>query len=195
MKIIFTPLDYDYIDNKQDKNKSIIRIFGKDEKGRRVCIIDDFECYFYLFPKKNANSKKLCEKISKIAISHAGRNIKIKKTEILRKNFLGKEKEMIKIFLYNPKDIALIKDILKEYHEIEDKKEMDINPITRYIIDKKIEPLKCYQIEGEEIKDYYKNLKVDLILKVKKAASLENCNKIKLKALAFDIESSDFDIA
>ena len=43
MDIKFIPIDYDYFDF-EDKN--YIRLIGKSESGKKICVIDSFEANF-----------------------------------------------------------------------------------------------------------------------------------------------------
>ena len=55
MKIEFIPLDYDHVDVN---NKAIIRIFGRTADGKRCCILDSCDAFFWLLPKKGVNLEK-----------------------------------------------------------------------------------------------------------------------------------------
>ena len=73
MKINFIPVDYGYFDFK---GRNYARIIGRNDLGKRVCVID--ECYVYLWAilKDGLNNKKiesLIKKISKIKLDLKGR--------------------------------------------------------------------------------------------------------------------------
>jgi DNA polymerase I/DNA polymerase-2 len=206
MKIVFVPLDYDSVDIN---GKTYVRVFGreiiedKDKSygGKRVCLIDECEAYFYGIPKKNINLKKYVEKIERvnsIGLENAGREIKVE-TKIVKKNHLGKEVEAVKIIVNNPKDIHSVVEYVKELDETEMKREVDINYITRYIIDKKIKPLNLYEITGEivssdEFGGMVDILDVDLVIKLEKAKEVKNEMIFIPKVMAFDIEADEFEI-
>ena len=48
MELNFIPLDYDYFDWQ---GRNYIKIVGRDSKGKRVCVIDSFEPYFWAILK------------------------------------------------------------------------------------------------------------------------------------------------
>src|SRR4030043_6058 len=85
MKIEFIPVDYDYFDFE---GRNYAKIIGRDSKGKRVCIIDSCDVYFW----------------------------------------------------------AILKDKLSE---IEKRRGYDLGFISHYIIEKKLNPLCWYEIEGE----------------------------------------------
>jgi len=189
-KEVFIPLDYDYIDID---DSAVIRIWGRTKEGKRICILDETEAYFWLIPKEKADLEKYAEKVKKIKLQHAGRTAEVLDVKTKEKHFLGERIKALKVFVNNPKDISVIKDIAKEFPETKDKKEQDINFVTRYIIDKKISPLEFHEVEGEEVEN--KNLDVDIVIKAKKVTphSDQKCS-FEPKILAFDIEASDFEI-
>ena len=199
MKVKFIPLDFDYIDKRiEGEDKAVIRIFGKTDDGKRICVIDTADPYFWVLPKHNVDIKKFSEKLSKISMQHAGRHARVIGTKIAKKSFMGAEREVIQVFVNNPKDITSVKDIVKTFKETEEKKEIDLNFVTRYIIDKKVTPLRWHHAEGKEINDLeYGDLDVDIILEASKVSQLEGKaaeEEFKPKILAFDIETTEFDI-
>jgi len=196
MKVKFIPLDYDYVDRKiGGEDMAVLRMFGRTGDGKRACVIDTTDAYFYIIPREKADLKKLAEKIIKVEEKHAGRNAKVTDVKILRKNYFGKEKDVLQVFVNNPKDITAIKDIVKEYKEVEEKKEIDLNFITRYIIDREMRPLQEHSVEGKEVNGLeYGDLDVDIVLEASKVSHEEKDFLFKPKILAFDIETTEFDI-
>jgi len=193
-KEAFIALDYDYIDSD---DSSLIRIWARAKSGKRICIIDKTDAYFWLIPKPKADIEKYAEKVKKVSIKHAGRDAKVLDVKIMEKSFLGEPVKALKVIVSNPKDIGAIKDIVKEFPETKEKKEMDINFITRYIIDKKVSPLETYEVEGKELsKDELKergwSWNVDSVIIAEKIHASEW--QFEPKILAFDIESSEFEI-
>ena len=106
----FIPLDFDTIDID---SKCYIRMFGRTSEGRRCCVLDTTDSYFWVIPKSGADLKKFSEKISKISLEHASRTARVEKVLVKSKNFLGRPIEALQIFVSNPKDISAIKDIVK----------------------------------------------------------------------------------
>lgn len=188
MRFHFIPLDFDYID-KEDK--TVVRIFGRTQDNKRCCVIDSCKPYFWLLPKSGINLQKYAEKVSQIKLEHAGRLAKVTDVKIKDKKFRGKDVKALQVFVNNPKDISTIKDIVKRMRETESKKEIDINFITRYIIEKDIKPLQLHLAEGKEIKD--SKIDVDIVLEASNVKFLKDYN-LEPKILAFDIETTEFEI-
>lgn len=193
-KEAFIALDYDYIDVD---DSSVIRLWGRTKEGKRICVLDTTDSYFWLIPKAKANLEKYAEKVKKIHLKHAGREAKVLDVRIKEKNFLGQPVKALQVLVNNPKDITAIKDIAKEFPETEEKRETDINFVTRYIIDKKIIPLETYTVDGkeigkEELRENGWNWNVDIVIK---AESIKEAKwEFEPKILAFDIEATDFEI-
>lgn len=194
INVKFVPLDYDYVDRKDGSDKAIVRIFGRTENGKRICVIDSTEAYFYIIPKSDVDLKKFSEKIEKISLAHANRTARVTDVKIVKKKFMGNDVEALQVFVNNPKDLNVIKDVVKDYKETAEKKEIDINFITRYIIDKNVRPLQWHSVEGEKINGMeYGDLDVDMILEANEISPAEG-KEFKPNVLAFDIETTEFDV-
>ena len=170
MKINFIPIEYDYFDYQ---GKNYVKIIGRDNFGKRICVIDKHQFYFWAILKKDLTKQqieKLQNKINKIKLDTKGRQTQVEKTELLDKNYLGKKVKAIKIFVTNYKDAHEIASHLG-LPEIEKRRGYDINLITHYIIEKRFNPLCWYEIQGQEINDPQffggiSNIDVDLCLKL-----------------------------
>jgi DNA polymerase elongation subunit (family B) len=193
-KETFITVDYDYMDTD---DSAVIRIWGRTKEGKRICVIDSTDVYFWLIPKDKVNLEKYAEKVKKISLNHAGRTAKVLDVKIKEKSFLGEPIKALQVFVNNPKDIGTIKDIAKEFPETLDKKEQDINYVTRYIMDKEVIPMTWYDVSGNEhSKEELKKLKwdVDIVIKAEKIEKSKEQPEFKPKILSFDIETSEFEI-
>ncbi len=198
MKIEFIPLDYDYFDFE---GRNYAKIIGRNEKGKRVCIIDSCDVFFWAILKDKISDKeikKLQEKIEKIQIDVKGRQTKVEKTELHNKKFLGNDVKALKIFATNYKDLHDIADKLG-MPEIEKRRGYDIGFISHYIIEKKVNPLNWYEVSGELLNNSLEfggvdsSLNVDLCIKADKISQIKK-EDFSPKVLAFDIETDEFKI-
>ncbi len=196
METQFIPIDYDYFD-WQGKNH--IKIIGRDSKGKRLCIIDSCDIYLWAILEDNLKEtklNKLIKKIQNIKLDIKGRKTKVEKVEIHEKKFLGKPVKALKIFATNYKDLHDIADKLA-FPEIKKRRGYDLGFITHYIIEKKLSPLKEYEITGpviiEEFGGIAKSLDVDNCIKLEKHKEIDQKN-FKPKILAYDIETDDIKI-
>lgn len=203
-EINFIPLEYDYFDFA---GKNYLKIFGKDENNKKICVIDQFKPFLWAILKDQTSELQiegLKEEILKIRVINELRESKVEKVEVHDKKFLGREVKAIKIFVSNYKDLHAVADQL-DYPQIETRREYDIPLVTRYITESNLTPLNWKKITGEPLTDQdfegiNSNLNVDLCLKIKKIESLEEKEQKKLESefhpeiLAFDIETDDFEI-
>lgn len=198
MKTTFIPLDYQTFDY-QDRN--YIQIFGRDDKGKKICIIDTCSVYLWAILKDKLNKKEmndLIENIEKINFETKGRETKVERIEIHEKKFLGKPVEAMKIFAKNYKDLHDLADKL-DFEGIEKRRGYDLGFITHYIIEKKINSLEWYEIEGEMLHNSDKfggidsNLKVDFCIELKSLKKISE-KKFAPKVIAYDIETDDIQI-
>jgi len=198
MQTKFIPIDYDAFDYE---GKNYVKIVGRDEKGKRICVIDSCPIYFWAILDDNLNKQKidgLLEKIRKIQLDIKGRKTKVEKAELHNKKFLGKKVKAIKIFITNYKDAHEVANQLG-MPEIVKRRGYDLGYITHYIIEKKINPLNWYEISGKvlynstEFGGIDTILDVDLCLKLIKVKKTTQ-QKFLPKVLAYDIEADELEL-
>ncbi len=194
METEFIPIDYDSFDYE---GRNYIEIFGRNREGKRVCVIDSFEPYFWAILKDNLNDKKADEVINyinSISLHEKGRETKVERTELLDKNFLGKKVKAIKVYATNHKDLHSIADNLG-IPEIEKRRGYDVNLITSYIIEKDLCPFSWYKISGEILSstDKYGGIDqiidADFVVNLEKKEELKKDEKFSPRVLAYDIET------
>ncbi len=200
MKTIFIPLDYQTFDYE---GKNYIQIFGRDNTGKRICVIDSCPVYFWAILKEKITKKELSsltEKISKINLNEKLRKPKVERIEIHPKKYLGKSVEALKIFTTNYKDSQEIASEL-DFELIEKRRGYDLGFITHYIIEKKLNPLEWYEIEGEMLHNSNKfggidsNLEVEFCLELNSIKKVNDGeNKFTPRVLAYDIEAKELEI-
>ncbi|MCK5609161.1 ribonuclease H-like domain-containing protein [Candidatus Pacearchaeota archaeon] len=196
MKTKFIPIDYDYFDLN---GKNHIKIIGRDETGKRICVIDTCDIYMWAILNRDVSNDKieeLKEKISKITVEKKDRTTVIEKIELHDKKFLEKEVKALKIFATNYKDLPGIASELGD-EAIYKRRGYDLGFTTHYIIEKKLKPLYWYEIEGQDITDSEefktKNLNVDKTIKVEKIKEIKEI-KFTPKVLSYDIETDALQI-
>lgn len=183
-KIQFYPTDLTY---KIADNKPEILIFGRAVDGKTICIIDDsFQPYFYIILKKNSDKDKFIEDISRISTKEKELLHSVLDVETLKKNFLGKEVEVLKVILNQPKAVPKIRELIKEREEIKEILEADILFTRRYLVDKGITPFTLCEAEGEEVDE---KVKSDYIIRAEKLSQVSTDSLEEPKILAFDIET------
>ncbi|MEM3091396.1 MAG: 3'-5' exonuclease, partial [Candidatus Pacearchaeota archaeon] len=198
IKTDFLPIDYSYFDYE---GKNYIKIIGRNNSGKRICLIDTCPVYLWAIVKdevKKSEVDLLIEKISKINLDIKGRKTKVEKVELHKKKFLGQPVNALKIFATNYKDLHDIADELG-FPEIKYRRGYDLGFVTHYIIESKILPLQWYEIEGEILQNSLEfggidsTLDVDMCIKVSSVKKIKEKNFIP-KVLAFDIETEEFQI-
>ncbi len=198
MKTNFIPIDYDYFDLN---GRNFVRIIGRDESGKRICVVDEYNPNFWAILKDGLSEKKiksLVEKIKKIEVESGGRKSKVEKVEIHDKNFLGKKVKALKIFVTNHKDMHAVADKLK-IKEIEKRREYDIPLISKYIIEKNVDPLVWHEVIGDyigsgEFGGIADVLKVDVCIKANKISKAKEQKEFNPRILAYDIEANELEL-
>jgi len=197
--IKFISIDYDYFDFE---GRNYAKIVGRDDDGKRVCLIDSCEIYFWAIVNEGVTEKKIkeiCGKIEQIVVNGKVRQSRVLNTEVHDKNFLGKSYRAIKIFVTNAKDAHEIADEIG-FKEIFKRREYDLNYITKYILERKLKPLNWYEIKGEILNNSMKfggidqSIDVDKVIEVDSIKEIELNEEYKPKVLAFDIETDELEI-
>ena len=198
MQINFIPISYDYFDYQ---GKNYAKIIGRTDKNKKICIIDTFQPFFWAILKDKTPERKIKQiqqKIEKLKVEKAGRTSRVIKTEIHDKNFLGKPKKAIKIFITNYKDAHAIADQMgmKEIHK---RRGYDLQYITKYIITNKLKPLTWHKIDGDilgldDFSGISQSLDTDLVLKTNKIEELKIQLPFTPKVLAYDIEVDELEL-
>jgi len=156
-----------------------IRMFGIDEYGRRVLVLDrSFRPYFYAIIKDNIDEGKVKKKLEGKALS----------IESCVRKLFGREKKVLKIVTTIPAKVKELREYVRSLSEVEEVVEADIRFYMRYMIDMGIKPSSWIIIQNyEEIKNPYKY--IDGVYLVKSKPEVVEDHKVpKLKMLAFDIE-------
>ncbi len=198
MECDFIPINYDSFDF-EDEN--YIQITGRTSNGEQICLIDKYTPNFYIILKKETNEKQITEIIEYIKnkkFEKNNKNIQITEIKLEKKNFLEKEFNVLRIFTKNHKDLHDIASQIGENEFILNRREYDINIITKYIMEREIEPLNFYKtnitpLDQEDLGGIIR------ILDYKSIFYLQNFKKIdhlkyEPKVLAYDIETEDLEI-
>ena len=183
-KIKFYPLTIDYVNLG---NSSYVRVFGRSVDGDRICVYDtSLKPYFYVIPRKGVNLSQLSEKVKAINTSDTNdRPVEIHSVEIVKKNMLAKEIELIKVECGITKDVSILKELIKEEIDVLEIVEHDIKFTQRFLIDKQISMLSLCEVEGEQIESYED---VDLVFRGEIKQISEELIKDP-RILVFDIET------
>lgn len=178
MKKNLLVLDADYF---VEDDRGVVRLFCKDKNGNSVMILDsDFEPYFYVLPKK----ENLWKKIESFDFGDAG---KLKRLEEVEKILDGKKTKLLKIIVENPRNVPKIRDVIKEWEEVEQEYEYTVPFVERYFLDKKIEPMGWISVDGEKIENKNKSL-VDEIIMARRVTKIDRDEEVDFRILAFDLE-------
>lgn len=177
MEVEICILDVDYY---IEDNKPVIRIWGKDEKGRNIMVLDrDFIPYFYIYPASLTETLK--EKLKHLEVE-GKKPLKIEERE---RKLYGKPVKLIKIYIQRPQDVPKFRDVVKEWDEVKEEYEYSISFYKRYLIDKGFVPLEWIRVQGREIQN---RLLVDKAIEAERIEKIHKESFPDFRILAFDIE-------
>lgn len=156
-EIKFSPVEVSY---RPEGDRNVIELYGRTSEGKQVCVqVRDFVPYFWVTGDGQATHEKIA------------------KVESHRKKLLGKEIEVRKVFVRQPKDVPVVREKFETL-------EADVPFTRRYLIDRKVTPLKTYRAEGEYVESSYK---VDVF--AADSIAREKFKAPEVKILAVDIET------
>ncbi|NPE26890.1 hypothetical protein HNV12_02715 [Methanococcoides sp. SA1] len=192
-KFDFMPIDYDYFDFE---GRNFVKMVGRDGEGRRVCVVDSYEANFYLILESGADEGKILEKIKDVEVEKAGRVSGILKAEVLDKKFLGKSVRAVRVWVGNHKDAHDIASEIGDVEGIDFRREYDIPLVTKYIKEKKVEPLVWHEVEVEshEVERMIEGLDVEKCYFAKGIRKLDKKKDFVPKIFAYDIETGGREI-
>jgi len=176
-------VDFWLLDVNQEVVNNIpeIRVWGLDEKGRKILLIDrNFKPYFYVLPKKPEDVNILAEKIKKEFSD-------VIDTRVEEKRYFGENVKVVKVILKNHEKIDQhIKNLIKNplvketFHD-------DLRYSSLYLVEQDLKPCGWHKVEAEKISPI-QGVKVDEVYLVKgKPEAYERFDLPPLKLLAFSV--------
>ncbi len=189
----FVPIDYDYFDFE---GQNFVKMIGRNSEGKRICVVDSYEANFYLILRDGYDADAVVKKIEKVEVGKGGRVSQVLRTEVLDKHFLGRPVKAIRVWISNHKDGHDFASAIGDMEEIDFRREYDIGLITKYIKEKKVEPLQWYEVEvGEhEVLKMVEGLDVAGCYFAENITLLKNGKEFLPKVLAYDIETTGREI-
>ena len=135
-------INYEVKDHKPE-----VWLWGIDEEGRRVLVIDkSFQPYFYAVLKDSEDPRKVYERI----INAKGNLPFITGIELVDKRFFGKPVKAARILCQDPDLIAQYAKAIRKIEGVEECLETDIRYSMRYLIDNDMAPCAWHEVKVEE---------------------------------------------
>ena len=187
------PIDYDYFDYDGINH---IKIFGRNEEGEKVCVVDTCPIYLWLIMEEGISNNlidEVIDEVGKITIQTKDRTSRVTDIEIHDKKFLGKDVKALKVFVTNYKDLHAVASEINS-PLVDKRRGYDLGFATHYIIEKKVNPMNWYNLNCEEVEEddfdfVSENLSVDYCVKVNSINRAEDNSEYEPRALAYDIET------
>ena len=174
------------IDHETNDDVSEIRLWGIDNQGRRVVLIDrKSEASFYLLPNSDTKPERLVAEVRSVKARYPG----IVDVSIENAHFFGKPVDVVKVVC---NDAARVSDYAKSMAKIEGVKEHledDLRPSYRYLLDHDLQPCGWHQVDIDK-QVLRSELKVDAVYELKcPPARMEKHSSPSLRILTFTIIS------
>jgi DNA polymerase I len=170
-------LDVDYA---EEEAQPCVRLFIKDGSETAMAIDPSFEQYLYVVASDTDKTAKL---ISKLELTEYGQTVKPGSVKVVRRTFLGREVEAIKVSFHHPKDMPLLRHAIRDFPGVKEVYEFDIPSARRYLIDRGLTPMAGVEVTGGV--EEREGLKIVLIDASPNTVSVP---EPKLNVMSFDIE-------
>ncbi len=175
-RIFLLDIDYDVEDER-----GFIFLFGKNKDKKRVLVRKEFYTYFYAMPKqgKEEELKKKVENLKNLPT-------KIVSTEIVNKIFHGRERKVVKIVVQNPRKLKDVRDVIKEWEEVEDTYEYNISFYKRFLMDLGIKPCSWIDVYGDVVENRFD---VDITIEAIDIKQVDDIQEIEPEIKVFSIDT------
>lgn len=135
-------------DYQLDGNKGIILLQCKDEKGNFTVLKKPYKSYFYIL---TSSKDIVIERLKQQGITDI---------EVIEKSLFGIKKKIIKVYSENPRDVTKIRNIVKEWKEVEDQYEYAIPYVYKYLLDNSLEPAAWMNFDQKTRQDKTPKIKI-----------------------------------
>ncbi len=181
MDVRFQLIDTDYV---TVDNKPVVRLFGKTDEGKTVCVfVKNYYPYFYV--SCTNNGEKLREFLKKKFNPHVQNITEIEK--FIPNGFQKDKTKLVKIFLKDPSQVPILKEELSRQDFINDIYEADILFKYRFMADHSIFGMRWYRAEGKPTKT--NTVKTNKAIEASKITEIEDMPN-NFKYMSVDIEVS-----
>ncbi len=175
MEKTFYPVEVSYT---LKNGKPVVQIFGRDETGKQVTLLDDrYTPHFKVLAKDNDIAEK---QLMNLHVERE-RTVGVVSVEKANMTYKGKTVEVLKAFVERPADVPLLRDAAKSIGTV---LEADILFSRRYFLDHDIRPLTKHKVECEEVQEKYRTPTYAV-----KSITHESDSLDTVRILAFDIET------
>ncbi len=176
------------IDHETVNDLSEIRLWGIDDKGRRLVLVDrSFRPYFYLIPLDDTSVEELVAGIKSESAGYSG----VVDVIVEHARFFGKPVNAVKVICKDAAKASEYSKLMTKISGVKDHLEDDLRTSYRYLLDNELEPCGWHQVElGEKLSR--PDLRVDGVyetkcspVKVEKKHALPSLRLLSFTAIRF----------
>lgn len=142
MEIVVYPYYFEY---RVRAGKTYMYLYGKQENGQKVCVLHQYDPYFYA-DARNVRKEEFAQQLASLVVDVKPEPAKVVSWEEVEKELLGKKQPFWKIVVNVPKAVPLISKVLGSWGI--SCYEKDILFTHRYLRDNTITPMMQVKAEG-----------------------------------------------
>ncbi|MGD6934567.1 MAG: DNA-directed DNA polymerase [Candidatus Bathyarchaeia archaeon] len=181
MKLKFWLLD---LNPKIDDTKTEVQLWGIDENGNRVLVIDrGFVAYFYAVLVEGVDAAEVAEKIS------SSFGAAVQKVEVVMRRYFGKPVKAVKVYCSSTKQMTTVAKAARKFEGVQDCLEDDIRVPMRYLYDNNLVPCSWMETEVQEEEPNSKVRADKVYVAESPPKQLEIIVKPQLRVLSFSMIS------
>jgi DNA polymerase I len=136
-------LDVDYAEEEVPSP----RLYLKTREGVKTVLDQGFDLSFYLTAE---DPHRLAKMASKVEVVEKGQPLSPKRVEVVGKKKLGREEEVLRVFLHSPRHLTPLRHALRELPGVKEFYGFDLPPARQYLIERGLFPLEGVRVEVEE---------------------------------------------
>jgi len=147
VKTEFYPLEIGY---KSTEEGVYLQLYGRTKDGWQLCVQQaGFEPYLYVLSEK-ASPEDVANKITAMEIMKNDAPVRITRTEIVEKKYLGKKLRCVKAYTKYPGDLSAIRNAIYKTIDAARVFESDLGLVRKALLDKAITPMVLTEAEVEQ---------------------------------------------
>ena len=168
------------VDYAEEEAQPCVRLFVKDGSETAMAIDPSFEQYLYVVA---GDPNKTAKIISKLELTEYGQTVKPKSVKVVKRTFLGREVEAIKVSFHHPKNMPQLRHAIRNFPGVKEMYEFDIPSARRYLVDRGLTPMAGVEVTGHmEEREGLKTVLIDA------SPNTVSVPEPKLNVMSFDIE-------
>ncbi|MCJ7450508.1 MAG: hypothetical protein MUP58_02100, partial [Candidatus Nanohaloarchaeota archaeon QJJ-9] len=182
-------LDVDYVVRE---GEPVLRLFLSDGNDPLLGYYEGFSPYFYVVPGEG-EEEELEDSLLDLEFEDGDDRVKVTGVDREVKQVDNEDRTVFKTYVNLPVNVPKVKDRVKEWDEVETKREFDIPFYKRFLVDKGLKPGSSVKVEGDDFEPF-DDEQDSPALQIDRIEQSDEKDIFETEPLAFDLEVLDDEI-